>query len=112
MSNPFQDRERVELNGSVTDMIPVTPNDSADNLGTSSRYVHSNVKPVSRLDTTTATPNVAIGLYITVAGNVTFHNVDGVSRTIAVPDNFYLICSVSRVLATGTTSTGIHAMFA
>jgi len=27
MSNPFQDRERVELNGSVTDMIPVTPND-------------------------------------------------------------------------------------
>ena len=88
MSNPFQDRKRVELNGSVTDMVPVTPSNSVD------------------------LANVAIGLYITVAGNVTFHNVDGVSRTITVPDNFYLICSVSRVLATGTTSTGIHAMFA
>ena len=88
MSNPFQDRKRVELNGSVTDMVPVTPSDSVD------------------------LANVAIGLYITVAGNVTFHNMDGVSRTITVPDNFYLICSVKRVLATGTTSTGIHAMFA
>ena len=88
MSNPFQDRKRVELNGSVTDMVPVTPSNSVD------------------------LANVAIGLYITVAGNVTFHNVDGTSRTITVPDNFYLICSVSRVLATGTTSTGIHAMFA
>jgi hypothetical protein len=88
MSNPFQDRKRVELNGSVTDMVPVTPSNSVD------------------------LANVAIGLYITVAGNVTFHNMDGVSRTIAVPDNFYLICSVKRVLATGTTSTGIHAMFA
>ena len=88
MSNPFQDRKREELNGSVTDMVPVTPSDSVD------------------------LTSVAIGLYITVAGNVTFHNVDGTSRTITVPDNFYLICSVSRVLATGTTSTGIHAMFA
>ena len=88
MSNPFQDRKREELNGSVTDMVPVTPSDSVD------------------------LTSVAIGLYITVAGNVTFHNMDGTSRTIAVPDNFYLICSVSRVLATGTTSTGIHAMFA
>jgi hypothetical protein len=88
MSNPFQDRKRVELNGSVTDMVPVTPSNSVD------------------------LANVAIGLYITVAGNVAFHNMDGVTRTIAVPDNFYLICSVNRVLATGTTSTGIHAMFA
>ena len=88
MSNPFQDRKREELNGSVTDMVPVTPSNSVD------------------------LANVAIGLYITAAGNVTFHNMDGVSRTIAVPDNFYLICSVNRVLATGTTSTGIHALFA
>ena len=88
MSNPFQDRKRVELNGSVTDMVPVTPSNSVD------------------------LANVAIGLYITVAGNVTFHNMDGVSRTIAVPDNFYLICSVKRVLATGTTATGIHAIIA
>jgi hypothetical protein len=91
MSNPFQDRKREELNGSVTDMLPVTPADGADNVGTG---------------------NVAIGLYITGAGNVSFHNIDGTTRTIAVPDNFYLICSVKRVLATGTTATGIHAMIA
>lgn len=87
MYNPFEGK-RGHLNGSVVDMLPVTPSNSVD------------------------LSQVAIGLYITVAGNVTFHNVDGVSRTIAVPDNFYLICSVKRVLATGTTSTGIHAMFA
>ena len=91
MSNPFVDRKREELNGSVTDMVPVTPANDADNVGTG---------------------NIAIGLYITGAGNVTFHNLDGVSRTIAVPDNFYLVCSVKRVLATGTTATGIHAIIA
>ncbi len=87
MYNPFSGK-RGHLNGSVVDMLPVTP---------------SNVTDLSQ---------VAIGLYVTVAGDVTFHNVDGVSRTITVPDNFYLICSVSRVLATGTTATGIHAMLA
>ena len=87
MFNPFQGR-RGHLNGSVADMLPVTPSDVTD------------------------LSQVAIGLYITVAGNVTFHNVDGTSRTITVPDNFYLICSVGRVLATGTTATGIHAMLA
>tara|TARA_R110002074_G_scaffold49250_1_gene125648 strand:- start:2235 stop:2510 length:276 start_codon:yes stop_codon:yes gene_type:complete len=91
MSNPFQDRKREELNGSVTDMVPVTPADGADNVGTG---------------------NIAIGLYITGAGNVSFHNIDGTTRTIAVPDNFYLVCSVKRVLATGTTATGIHAIIA
>ena len=54
--------------------------------------------------------NIAIGLYIEGEGNVTFHNKDGVSRTVAVPDNFYLICSIKRVLNTGTTATGIHAL--
>lgn len=87
MNNPFEGN-RGHLNGSVVDMLPVTPNDGSD------------------------LSQVAIGLYITVAGDVTFHNVDGVSRTITVPGNFYLICSVKRVLSTGTTSTGIHAMFA
>jgi hypothetical protein len=91
MSNPFQDRKREELNGSVTDMLPVTPADGADNVGTG---------------------NVAIGLYITGEGNVSFHNIDGTTRTIAVPNNFYLVCSVKRVLATGTTATGIHAIIA
>jgi len=87
MSNPFEGK-RGHLNGSVVDMLPVTPSNSTD------------------------LSSVGIGLYITGAGDVTFHNVDGVSRTVAVPDNFYLICSVKRVLSTGTTATGIHALIA
>ena len=87
MSNPFEGK-RGHLNGSVIDMLPVTPSNSTD------------------------LSSVGIGLYITGAGDVTFHNVDGVSRTVAVPDNFYLICSVKRVLSTGTTATGIHALIA
>jgi hypothetical protein len=88
MSNPFEG-VGGQLNGSVYDMVPVTPADGSDNVGTG---------------------NVAIGLYVTVGGDVTFHNKSGTSRTVNVPDNFYLICSVKRVLATGTTATGIHAM--
>ncbi len=87
MSNPFEGK-RGHLNGSVVDMLPVTPSNSTD------------------------LSSVGIGLYITGAGDVTFHNVDGVSRTVTVPDNFYLICSVKRVLSTGTTATGIHALIA
>jgi len=88
MGDPFQGVSG-QLNGSVYDMVPVTPNNGADNVGTD---------------------NIAIGLYIEGEGNVTFHNQYGVSRTVAVPNNFYLICSVKRVLSTGTTATGIHAM--
>lgn len=87
MSNPFEGK-RGHLNGSVVDMLPVTPSDSTD------------------------LSSVGIGLYITGAGDVTFHNVDGASRTVTVPDNFYLICSVQRVLSAGTTATGIHALIA
>jgi hypothetical protein len=87
MNNPFEG-QRGNLNGSVTDMLPVTPSDGSD------------------------LASVGIGLYVTGAGDVTFHTVDGVSRTITVPDNFYLICSVKRVLSTGTDATGIHALIA
>ncbi len=88
MGNPFRGVDG-QLNGSVYDMVPVTPADGSDNVGTG---------------------NIAIGLYITGEGNVSFHTKDGVTRTVTVPDNFYLICSVKRVLSTGTTATGIHAM--
>jgi len=70
-------------------MIPVVLNDGADNVGAG---------------------NVAIGLYITVGGTVVFLNKDDNERTVVVPDNFYLICSVKRVKSTGTTATGIHAL--
>jgi hypothetical protein len=88
MGNPFKGIGH-HLHGLVYDMYPVTPNNSADNVGTD---------------------NVAIGLYIEVGGDVTFLTKDAVERTVAVPNNFYLVCSVSRVKSTGTTATGIHAM--
>jgi hypothetical protein len=88
MANPFEGVSG-QLNGSVYDMVPVTPADGSDNLGTG---------------------NIAIGLYVTTGGAVSFHNKDGVTRTVTVPDNFYLICSIKRVLSTGTAATGIHAL--
>lgn len=88
MANPFKNLSG-QLTGMVYDMIEVTPNDGSDNVGTG---------------------NVAIGLYIESAGDVSFQNRDGNIRTVAVPDNFYLVCSVKRVRSTGTTASGIHAL--
>jgi len=88
MSNPFNYLENNPT-GLIRNWVAVTPNDSADNVGTG---------------------NVAIGLYITVAGNVTFTDVDGDDVTVNVPANFYLTCSVARVKSTGTAATGIFAL--
>lgn len=77
--------------GLVKDWIPVTPNNSADNMGISSE-------------------NQVVGFYITVGGAVVF-TVDGVDRTVTFPSNFYVPCSnVTRIKATGTTATGIHSL--
>ncbi len=88
MSNPFKGAP-PQLHGLVYDMVPVSPSDSTDNVGEG---------------------NIAIGLYITAAGNVSFQNKDGNTRTVTVPANYNLVCSVKRVLNTGTTATGIHAL--
>lgn len=88
MANPFHNRGPNEF-GLVHDMLEVTNSDSTDNVGTG---------------------NIAVGLYIEVGGTVVFLNKDGNERTVVVPDNFYLTCSVKRVKATGTTATGIHAL--
>jgi len=89
MSDPFSYVNKLNTTGLVYDLYPVSPNDSTDNVGTG---------------------NVAIGLYVTNAGDVSFLNKDGETRTISVPDNFYLVCSVSRVRSTGTTATEIFAL--
>ena len=88
MANPFHNRGPNEY-GLVHDMVPVTPSDSTDNVGLR---------------------NIAVGLYIETGGDVVFLNKDDNERTITVPDNFYLTCSVKRVKSTGTTATGIHAL--
>lgn len=89
-NNPFKG-VGANLTGAVRDIAPVTPNDSA---GTA---------PFDD-------DRVAIGLYITTGGAVKFTTVTGEDRTVTVPDNFYLVCSVNRVFSTGTTATGIHAL--
>lgn len=77
--------------GQVRDWIPVTPNDSTNNMGSSA-------------------VNTVIGFYVTVGGAVVF-TVDGVDRTVTFPSNFYVTCAgVSRIKATGTTATGIHSL--
>ena len=88
MSNPFKELG-TNPTGLIRNWVSVTTNDSTDNVGTG---------------------NVAIGLYITVAGDVVFTDIDGTDVTVTVPANFYLTCSVARVKATGTTSTGIFAL--
>lgn len=89
MSDPFSYVNKLNNTGLVVDLYPVTPNDSANNVGDG---------------------NVAIGLYVETAGNVVFVNKSGDERTVAVPANFYLMSSVARVKSTGTTATGIHAV--
>jgi hypothetical protein len=94
MSNPFANLGG-NLQGIPYDLIPVTPNDSTNNVGT---------------DSATGDDNVAIGLYVETGGDVVITTRNGSDRTIAVPDYFYLIVGLSRVKSTGTTATGIFAL--
>jgi hypothetical protein len=95
MSNPFESAD-ITLNGAVRDIVPVTPSDSTDNLGSSA----------------SGDKNVAIGLYIQTGGTLVINTYNNVTRTVTVPDGFTLVCAVRRVLSTGTTATGIHALVA
>jgi hypothetical protein len=89
-SNPFQRALQTNPTGLIRNWIPVTTSDSADNVGTG---------------------NVAIGLYVTVGGTVSWVDYDGVTiGPVTVPSNFYINCSVTRVRATGTAATGIFAL--
>lgn len=88
MGNPYK-HLGTNPTGLIRNWVPVTPNNSADNVGTG---------------------NVAIGLYVTVSGTVTWTDADGSDVTVTVPSNFYINCSVARVKSTGTTATGIFAL--
>lgn len=83
--NPFKIRE-TSLAGPVTDILPVTPSDSTD------------------------LALVAVSLYVQSGGTIALVTVAGQTRTLTVADYSYLPVGVSRVLATGTTATGIHAL--
>lgn len=85
MSNPFANRA-PSLSGPAMDIVPVTPNDVVD------------------LD------EVAVALYVETGGNITFTTVQGNTRTVSVSDFAILPVGARRVLATGTTATGVHAL--
>lgn len=84
MINPFKNRV-PNLNGPAYDLVPVTPSDSAD------------------------LSQIALALYVETAGTVVYTSVAGNQRTTKVAAFSILPVGVSRVLATGTTATGIQA---
>ncbi|MBC7154428.1 MAG: hypothetical protein H5U19_07430 [Rhodobacteraceae bacterium] len=85
MTNPFSNRS-VSLSGPATDIVPVTPDDATD------------------------LPDVAVALYIAQGGTVRLVSVRDGTRSVPVADFSILPVGVRRVLATGTTATGIHAL--
>ncbi|SOH95452.1 hypothetical protein SAMN06273572_11131 [Monaibacterium marinum] len=85
MHNPFTSRSST-ISGPGTDYLPVTPSDTND------------------------LSDIAVSLYVENGGDVTFHSIRGTQRTVAVGDNSWLLCGVSRVFETGTTATGLHAV--
>lgn len=72
--------------GPATDILPVTPSDSA------------------------ALPLVASALYVENGGALAVVTVRGETRSVTVGDLALLPVGVTRVLATGTTASGIHAL--
>lgn len=85
MTNPFANRA-IPLSGPATDIVPVAPNDSQD------------------------LANVALGLYIETGGALSFQPVNGPQRIVNVTDFSILPVGAVRVMATGTTAAGIHAL--
>lgn len=84
MTNPFENRV-PNLSGPALDISPITPNDSTDLV------------------------NVAVALYIETGGTITFVSAANATRTVNVSDFAILPVGAKKVLATGTTATGIHA---
>lgn len=77
--------------GMFSDMVPVTPNDSTDNMAAAGDY--------------------CIGFYVTIGGTVSLINVNGVTRSITVADgSYHPFVGIKRIRATGTTATGISAL--
>lgn len=85
MKNPFENRT-PSLNGPATDLSPVTPDDNTD------------------------LAEVAVALFVENGGAVSFISAAGQARSVTLADFSILPVGVVRVLATGTTATGIHAM--
>ena len=71
--------------------------------------------PTSFFDVTpsdTAPVSTTLGLYIGTAGILKLAGVNGIVATFKVNDGQYLTGRFHRVMATGSTATGIVALFA
>lgn len=64
---------------------------------------------ITKADSPLATP--ARALFIEGAGNIKCTFADGTIDTWSVPANFYMPMEVTQVWSTGTTCTGIHAIY-
>ncbi len=84
-TNPFTNRVS-SLSGPARDVAPVTPSDTTD------------------------LSEVAIGLYVETGGTLAITTVRGETRTVQVADFSILPVGVTRVHATGTAASGIHAL--
>ncbi|MDV4166759.1 hypothetical protein [Rhodovulum sp. FJ3] len=85
MIDPFNNRA-TSLSGPARDILPVTPSDTTDLSA------------------------VAVALYVETGGTVSFVAASGDTRTVTVGDFYILPVGARRVLATGTTASGIHAL--
>lgn len=83
--NPFANRDPSPA-GPATDILPVTPDDAAD------------------------LPIVASALYVETGGTLAIVTLRGEARSVAMGDRAILPVVTRRVLAAGTTATGIHAL--
>ena len=85
MTNPFADRS-ASIQGPARDLLPVTPDDNTD------------------------LTSVAVALFVETGGTVSIVTVNGNTRVVTLPDFSLLPVGVTRVLATNTTASGIHAL--
>ncbi|MEM6422709.1 MAG: hypothetical protein AAF698_08980 [Pseudomonadota bacterium] len=85
MNDPFLNRA-TSVAGPGIDYVPVTPDDLTD------------------------LTTVAVALYVESAGSIAFISQKGQPRSVQVPNFGYVLCGVRRVLATGTTAGGVHAI--
>lgn len=85
MKDPLATRAS-STSGPATDIIPITPDDSTDFA------------------------ELAMSLFIEVGGTLRIVTRRGETRDILIEDQTLLPVAVRRVMATGTTASGIHAM--
>jgi hypothetical protein len=85
MTSPLNGRA-LPLSGPASDIVPVTPSD------------------------TNHLSHLASALFVEAGGVVVIETLAGSTRTISVPDFTTIPVLTSRVYASGTTATGIHAL--